>query len=68
MGPLELLRLQPSELIASESVLIHVCISMHLRGHLGVPDTVYGPLNAPLNYLVILHQIQLKAYINYMTS
>ena len=26
-----------------------------LRGHLGVPDTVSGPLIVPLNYLVILH-------------
>ena len=34
---------------------------IQLRGFLGVPDTVSGPLNVPLNYLVILHQIQLKA-------
>ena len=26
-----------------------------LRGHLGVPDSVSGPLIVPLNYLVILH-------------
>ncbi len=35
----------------------------YLRGHLGVPDTVSEPLNVPLNYLVILHLIHLKAYI-----
>ncbi len=26
-----------------------------LRGHLGVPDTVYGPLIVPLNYLLMQH-------------
>ena len=36
--------------------------SFWLRGHLGVPDTVSGPLMVPLNYLVILHLIHLKAY------
>ena len=35
----------------------------NLRGHLGVPDTVSEPLIVPLNYLVILHLIHLKAYI-----
>ncbi len=35
----------------------------YLRGHLGVPDTVSEPPIVPLNYLVILHLIQLKAYI-----
>ncbi len=39
-----------------------------LRGHLGVPDTVSGPLNVPLYYLVILHKIQLKAYILWNTD
>ncbi len=34
-----------------------------LRGHLGVSDTVSGPLIVPLNYLVILHLIHLKVYI-----
>ncbi len=29
----------------------------NLRGHLGVPDTVSGPLIVPSNYLVILHLI-----------
>ncbi len=29
--------------------------NLNLRGHLGVPDTVSGPLIVPLNYLVILH-------------
>ena len=33
-----------------------------LGGHLGVPDTASRPLIVPLNYLVILHLIQLKAY------
>ncbi len=49
-------------------LLIHVCAhdwassKMLLRGHLGVPDTVSEPLIVPLNYLVILHLIHLKAY------
>ena len=33
-----------------------------LRGHLGLPETVSEPLIVPLNYLVILHLIHLKAY------
>ena len=70
MEPSELLHLQPSEPIASESVPFLERIEKPLRkkwttpnssrgsvlrGHLGVPDTVSGPLNVPLNYLVILH-------------
>ncbi len=39
-----------------------------LRGHLGVPDTVSGPLIVPLNYLTILHLIRLKAYILWNTD
>ncbi len=39
---------------------------VHLTKRLGVPDTVSGPLIVPLNYLVILHQIQGDS--KYMTS
>ncbi len=30
-------------------------LNEELRGHLGVPDTVSGPLIVPLNYPVVLH-------------
>ncbi len=44
-------------------VELNICphLMLHLRGHLGVPDTVSEPRIVPLN-LVILHLINLKAY------